>query len=145
MASTSSSDSVFGPNTGIVPGPTRMASATSTLEEDVTGGTNTSGVPAAGLERCAADSVPPMPVDEWQAAPPVPAASEGGSGGTEAWYGPGSRSVQAAPAASRSEPSVTAAIAGVFTGPLRAERRPTPGGACDWRALAAAGGTATAA
>src|SRR2546425_12334444 len=67
MASTSSSDSVFGPNTGIVPGPTRMASATSTLEEDVTGGTNTSGVPAAGLERCAADSVPPMPGDEWEA------------------------------------------------------------------------------
>ena len=40
MASTSSSDSVFGPNTGIVPGPTRMASATSTRLDDVTGGAN---------------------------------------------------------------------------------------------------------
>src|SRR5438105_13772397 len=93
MASTSSSDIVFGPNTGIVPGPTRMASATSTLEEDVTGGTNTSGVPAAGLERCAADSVPPMPVDEWQAAQlarysSAPWASDGGFGASRGTGGP---------------------------------------------------------
>src|SRR5207248_1865407 len=67
MAVTSSSLSVSGPNTGMVPGPTRIASATSVRLDDVTGGTNVSGAPAAAPFG-AADSVPPIPVDEWQAA-----------------------------------------------------------------------------
>src|SRR5437868_13824839 len=95
MASTSSSDSVFGPNTGIVPGPTRMASATSSRLEDVTGGANVSGPPVSGAPlRCAADSVPPMPVDEWQAAQfsrynSAPWASDGGFTGGAGTGGPG--------------------------------------------------------
>src|SRR2546430_17635444 len=68
MAVTSSVLSVAGPNTGIVPGPTRMASAVSVRLDDVTGGTYASGAPASAPFG-AADSVPPIPVDEWQAAP----------------------------------------------------------------------------
>src|SRR5436853_7541522 len=67
MALTSSSLRVSGPNTGIVPGPTRTASATSVRLDDVTGGTNDSGAPASAPFGVA-DSVPPMPVAEWQAA-----------------------------------------------------------------------------
>src|SRR2546423_14748839 len=69
MASTSEALRVFGPKTGMVPGPTRIASATSTALDAVTGGANASGGPPGGVSaRWAADSVPPMPVDEWQAA-----------------------------------------------------------------------------
>ena len=67
MAVTSSVLSVSGPNTGMVPGPTRMASAVSVRLDDVTGGTYASGAPASAPFG-AADSVPPIPVDEWQAA-----------------------------------------------------------------------------
>src|SRR5436309_1436398 len=67
MAATSSSLKVSFPKTGIVPGPTRIASATSVRLDDVTGGTKDSGAPASA-PLGVADSVPPMPVEEWQAA-----------------------------------------------------------------------------
>src|SRR5437867_6839949 len=94
MASTSSVERVLGPNTGIVPGPTRIASATSIRLEEVTGGANVSGgANTDPAPRCAADNVPPMPVDEWQAAQlarysSAPRASGGGFAANRGMGGP---------------------------------------------------------
>jgi len=94
MASTSSAGRVCGPKTGIVPGPTLIASATSTRLDDVTGGANVSGGPRTEPGSCsAADSVPPMPVAEWQAAQlarysSAPLASPGGPAAGSGTGGP---------------------------------------------------------